>query len=118
MRKDGMNDFYEVNFLRLREKDNTYPAPEINYNNLASIYSFISFDDVKIQKGKDLIDDELNDVDSEVKIWGSATNRLREILASEIASTPHSTRNTHFHLSDDTMFLRNPASPAQRKFLK
>lgn len=118
MRKDGMNDFYEVNFLRLREKDNTYPAPEINYNELASKYSFISFDDVKIEKGKDLSDDELNDADSEIKIRGSATNRLREILASEIASTPHSARNTHFHVSDDTVTLNNPASPAQRNFLK
>lgn len=118
MRKDGMNDFYEVNFLRLREKDNTYPAPEIKYNKLAGIYSFISFDDVKIEKGKELSDDELNDTDSEIQIQGSATNRLREILASEIENIPLSERNTNPNIPDDIIDLRHPARPVQRNFLK
>lgn len=31
MRRDGLNDFYEVNFLRLREIDATYPSEPIRY---------------------------------------------------------------------------------------
>jgi hypothetical protein len=42
MRRDGLNDFYEVNFLRLREIDATYPSEPIRYVDLADIYSFIS----------------------------------------------------------------------------
>lgn len=118
MRKDGMNDFYEVNFLRLREKDNTYPSPGIKYNELAGIYSFISFDDVKFDKEKSSTDDELSDPDDEIEIQGNATNRLIEILESEIENTPHSVRTALYHSSGNTTFLQNPACPVQRSFLK
>lgn len=38
-----LNDFHELNFLKLRARDSTYPGKPIKYKDLSNIYSFIDF---------------------------------------------------------------------------
>lgn len=38
-----LNNFHEINFLKLRARDATYPSPGIRYENLTDFYSFIDF---------------------------------------------------------------------------
>ncbi|HCB3267928.1 TPA: hypothetical protein MYU63_004139 [Citrobacter amalonaticus] len=42
-----LNNFHELNFLKLRARDATYPSPGIRYGNLSDIYSFIDFPALK-----------------------------------------------------------------------
>lgn len=86
MRWDELNDFYEVNFLKLREIDATYPSEPIRYADLADIYSFISFKDAECEK---LPPDKSATEKRKMRVTdGYACNLLSGILKYERSLSP------------------------------
>ena len=114
MRRDGLNDFYEVNFLRLREIDATYPSEPIRYVDLADIYSFISFKDAECEK---IPPDKLSTKKRKTQVTdGYACNLLSDILKYENSLRPGSSRSlagTHKYLK-----LHCEATPEYKEELK
>lgn len=114
MRRDGLNDFYEVNFLRLREIDATYPSEPIRYVDLADIYSFISFKDAECEK---IPPDKLSTKKRKTQVTdGYACNLLSDILKYENSLRPSSSRSlagTHKYLK-----LHCEATPEYKEELK
>lgn len=114
MRRDGLNDFYEVNFLRLREIDATYPSEPIRYADLADIYSFISFKDAECEK---IPPYEASTKKRKTQVTdGYACNLLLDILKYEHSLRPGSSRSlagTHKYLK-----LHYEATPEYKEELK
>ncbi|HEE0106805.1 hypothetical protein HV170_03130 [Citrobacter freundii] len=114
MRKDGLNDFYEVNFLKLREIDATYPSEPIRYADLADIYSFINFNDAECEK---IPPDEISTKKRKTQVTdGYACNLLSDILKYENSLRPGSSRSlagTHKYLK-----LHCEAIPEYKEELK
>ena len=114
MRRDGLNDFYEVNFLRLREIDATYPSEPIRYADLADIYSFISFKDAGCEK---IPPYEASTKKRKTQVTdGYACNLLLDILKYEHSLRPGSPRSlagTHKYLK-----LHYEATPEYKEELK
>ncbi|EEV6194372.1 hypothetical protein DFX99_16760 [Escherichia coli] len=114
MRKDGLNDFYEVNFLKLREIDATYPSEPIRYADLADIYSFINFKDAECEK---IPPDEISTKKRKTQVTdGYACNLLSDILKYENSLRPGSHRS--LAVTNKYLKLHCEAIPEYKEELK
>ncbi|GKX55241.1 hypothetical protein SOASR030_13530 [Leminorella grimontii] len=117
MRKNGMNDFFEVNFMKLREKDNSYPSAEIRYKDLSNIYSFITFNNIKKTKETSLNENSSNYPSIGYDIQGKAHNLLIDVLESEKNKIPRHKTN-RITDSDEGITLGSKVDTEYRKSLK